>query len=546
MTLPCAQRMPSPFDDARTDCHSDTVDLTTTISETIKSSNCKDEIVENVATAPAMGENDRVLAYKIAREHFENNNDHAAVAIFESCQRSSCKHPIQEEELEALSVTADLALCRFRAAAKSTETNAKFLMDVSYHEAICANNHLRTRLRQCHDHARLELCLLAAISAVWIHTKMDNLRMARHIVWDTLQWAASNLQPADTAQLCCLSESLVLLSQSVHHQVLRKFRHVLDVLDLVQGKDLSLLIGKKCSVGHIHDKVAQQERAVMMLARRRLGLLTACSAGAYNNKNNLDIACKLQQILRAIDEPHAHTDEDIAELRATIDHVKSSDLNLLGHFQSDCQLALTTYTRALKCLQPSEVTLECEIAFNIADCLSRLGFHNQAKALFLWLYEREDRAASTNVIAISPKGPPVEPKELLWKAFVSATLDNDVVSTLAIADSLHSKGPSKASELALAFSLHQAGRPSQTKRNFTNESQMYWAFERDQQLDITTDKLSSWQRSICNKRHTLHTLPGNLHSIMPTASMKNTMHESSRRKRLSWLKRGLQQLKLKR
>ena len=405
-----------------------------------------------------MVDNGGASLHRRAIDQYRNGNYQGAAASLELRRRSQSSH---DDDLQALSVVADLALCRFRAA-----TDAGFQKEVLYREAIRANETYLSKVRERRD--LLETGLLAAISAVWIHTKMDNVRMARHKAWDALQWAVSISSSTETMEICSIVDSFSILSQSVHPLVLRKFRHVFDVLDLVQDINLSLIVERERSNQLEKTNLASQETAVVMLARRRLGLSTDAKLNDI-----FGIAFKMHRVFRSIDEPQA--DRMVAEeLCEVLDHSAPSDLNLLGRFQPDCCQALLSYSKALETVRPEEVNLYKEVSFNLADCFARLGEHGRAKDLLLWLQGQKQNSSIANTISIVSENF-VTSREVLWRAFVSATLDDDPVATLAVSHLLNQGGRSKAARFALDFSLNQAVRPSLATRCSSSECELSWA-----------------------------------------------------------------------
>lgn len=419
-----------------------------------------------------MVNNDGASTHQGATDQYQNGNYEAAATSFYKLRKSNGRHV---DDLHELSVRADEALCRFRAA-----TDAEFQKEVLYREAIRTNQIYFSKLWQRRD--LLEAGLLSAISAVWIHTKMDNLKMARHKAWDALQWAVSISSPAETEEICSIHDSFLILSQSVQPLVLRKFRLMFDVLDLVQDKNVALLVEKERSNQLEKTKLSSQEDAVAMLARRRLGLAAYACAD-----DNFGISSKLRRVFQAIDEPHevAKGSEDLFEV---LDHSVPSDLNLLGRFQSDCKKSLLSFGKALAKLGPGDTNIHWEIAFNLADCFARLGEHDRAKDLLLWLQGKEQLTAAGNTISLS-SGNFATSIDVLWRAFVSATLDDDLVSTLAVSDLLNQAGRSKATALALEFSLHNAGRSSLATRHSSSECKMSWAISENEEPVLSDSHL---------------------------------------------------------
>jgi hypothetical protein len=187
--------------------------------------------------------------------------------------------------------------------------------------------------------------LLATISAIWIHTKMDNVSMARHKAWDFLQWAVSIPEslagvaratiksPSDGTYT--LEEAVSLLSPSVSPDVLRKFRHVLHVLDLLQGKDITSLV-EKDRLDPL-SPIDQQQEALIMLFRRGRGLAPTESVSGSSG-----IAFKIQTLIRAVDQPHEEHSSIETTLHEIVDDSNPSDLNLLGCLQADCKQAFGT------------------------------------------------------------------------------------------------------------------------------------------------------------------------------------------------------------
>jgi hypothetical protein len=85
----------------------------------------------------------------------------------------------QVNDIYELSLAADRALCRFRASG-----NIEFQKEVLYREAIRSNEIYFRRIKSLEN--SFEFAFSAAISAIWIHTKMDNIKMARYKAWATL------------------------------------------------------------------------------------------------------------------------------------------------------------------------------------------------------------------------------------------------------------------------------------------------------------------------------------------------------------------------
>ena len=415
-----------------------------------------------------------------AIEHYQNGSYQSAAAYFEVWRRN--KRPL--EDLHDLSVAADQALCRFRAATD----NAEFQREVLYREAILANDRYLSTIRQQRKDL-VETALLATISAIWIHTKMDNLRMARHKAWDILQWAVTvSISSSQMTEICTIDEALALLSQSaVPPLVLRKFCHVLNVLDLLlKNKDLTIRLDVKNNKGSkVQDhasttrRLADQEEAVVTLARRSLGFETTCGAGSSG------IAFKVHTLIRAVDEQSSSPGSSSSKLEGNlfkvVDESNPSDLNLLGCFQADdCQQALASFGKALENLRPDDIEpLSSDVTFNLADCFARLGEHGRAKDLLIWLLhghqtqQQHSTPFTNNIIMIGKGNDFVTRDEILWKAFVSSTMDNDLVTTLAVADILFQEKESEATVLARVFGLSQADRSSLVKGSQLLEQQQH-------------------------------------------------------------------------
>lgn len=438
-----------------------------------------------------MVDNEVGSVHQRAISHYLNGNYKAAAISFELWRRRSKSQRVDDDALYVLSVVADQALCRFRAA-----TDAEFRKEVLYREAILANERYLASFRQLQQHQGqypLDAGLLATISAIWIHTKMDNVRMARHKAWDFLQWAvsipessagrmrATGKSPRDV--ICTIEEAVSLLSQSVSTGVLRKFCHVLHVLDLLQGKDLMCLMEKDRQDPLL--PIDQQEEALIMLFRRSRGLTpTAFVSGSSG------IAFKIRTLIRAVEQTHEEYGSIGNALQQIVDDSNPSDLNLLGCFQGDCQHAIATFKKALKHLEPNDVELGSEIIFNMADCFLRLGEYGRAKDLLMWSLQPKQHSSSSNTIRIA-KGNPTTKDEVLWRAFVAATLDNDPIATLTVSDLLSQESQSEATKLALVFGLYQAGRPSLAKRHECDMTDdFYVAISGNEQPELRGSQLS--------------------------------------------------------
>lgn len=299
------------------------------------------------------------LSYlQTAVDHYEEKNYQSAASSLELWRK---EQSTPRDDLYALSVAADQALCRFRASA-----DFHFKKDVLYREAILANKAYLSCIQKSRRKDLVEAALLASISAIWIHTNMNNMRMARHKAWDILQWAVSVVAASGSEKVawCNIRDSLVVLSMAISPQslALRKFRHVLSVLDLVEEKEVSKLLERGVVQSRDTEEeasLADQEEAVQILARHKLGMKKSPASSADG------ITFKLSVLMRAANaltkKAISSADKESIEngLVNVCDPFNPSDLNILGCFEAanDAFRASEIFQAGLMCLRDDDSSL---------------------------------------------------------------------------------------------------------------------------------------------------------------------------------------------
>jgi hypothetical protein len=288
---------------------------------------------------------------QIAVNYYQMEIYKSAVGSFELWRKTLAT----SDGLETLSAAADLALCRFRAS-----THIHFQNEILYREAILANDKYVHKIRTLGRKDLLEAAILASITSIWVHTKMNNLRLARHNVWDVLHWAVTVASPG-VAKTCTLDEALMVLSFTLTSRsvALRKFRHVLTVLDLIEEKNVSKVLERSIAQkgNTAETRLCDQEEAATMLARHKLGMASATATASTNG-----VAYKMSVLLQAVNELREPTTERSAiyeKLRSVSGSCNPSDINLMGCFEAevDCQLSLETFGDGLKYLRDDDLDL---------------------------------------------------------------------------------------------------------------------------------------------------------------------------------------------
>lgn len=300
-----------------------------------------------------------------AKKHFYNGdfgNANVSLGIY---YRQKAQNPL-DASLK-LAVEADQALCRFRSA-----TNFELKRSVYYREAIIKNDsyilYLQQRGEKQSQNGNLDLIekvLLASISAIWVHVSMDNIRMALYKAISILRWSASILSNSDFIHN--RDEAQEIISSRVSPRTLEKFSHVLNVLDLLQEKDLHRLSQMNADAKKNHLKslrLRQQEESVSMLAKIKLSV-TNPDVPLINLGG---IANKLQVIKKMMSEiPNSDGHNHEKTLREVTNRSNPSDLNLLGCFQffNDANKALQSFRLALNKTQEDDRQLLCGMLLSI-------------------------------------------------------------------------------------------------------------------------------------------------------------------------------------
>jgi tetratricopeptide (TPR) repeat protein len=103
------------------------------------------------------------------------------------------------------------------------------------------------------------------------------------------------------------------------------------------------------------------------------------------------------------------------------------------------------------------------MAMNMADCLARVGFHDKASDYFMASQSLDPKAAPMQNAVQMGKISPIPDCEVLWRALISSSLNDDPLHILAIADQLAMHNHYEATTMAHSFGLSQAERPSLAK-----------------------------------------------------------------------------------
>jgi hypothetical protein len=175
---------------------------------------------------------------------------------------------------------------------------------------------------------------------------MGNARIARFKAWKILHSKASDI--ADSGFVKSNQDALEVLAGKIEDHLLRRYRWVFAVLDLIDSRPLSI---------NQENPRTQHELAILLVAKAR----KYSRIDIQINENGCEmnppymlsgIALKVHTMLQALVATNSDK-ETVAlasEFSALIDPTNSSDLNLLGVLQanSNCQAALECFHRALQ------------------------------------------------------------------------------------------------------------------------------------------------------------------------------------------------------
>jgi hypothetical protein len=211
------------------------------------------------------------------------------------------------------------------------------------------------------------------------------------------------------------------------------------------------------------ERLVQQKEALKAIVRWRSGVAPQEELDSSHEIGG--IKHKVYQLIFVIERGRRHSDENFMRVA---DHSNPSDLHILGQLQAEPQKELEFYRQALQQLPFIVSEQYVELSFSIADCLDRLQEYGMAKETFSWLVTLTSYSKIRSNIILLGKKNTVERNELLWRGFLSSTLDDDQVTCLAITDLLFQEKISNAASLSYAFSLYQADRTRLAKQKFTD------------------------------------------------------------------------------
>lgn len=296
--------------------------------------------------------------YKQAAEDFAHLADVDTAVGWKRNKRPRPEHLLSVQ----LAWEADSALCRARS--YGTPELLK--------EALRANERYRRVLQgSVAENNRNPIVfnmLLAAVSAIWLHMKLDDIVMARTVAWECLQWACSVVTNTKNA-IWTQDEALKLLSQALSnsdHSV-RSMAHALSILELVSSRETCCK-----NVTHGDKKALEEEQESAATSKQLIAkqqLLRALSLhkvylegdstarhlrdeylnGALHGTSLL-LARKIPALIKGLEAINKNVciDAIAEELWQVLRRTIPAELNLLG-----CLLARsnTTRTKALTTLK---------------------------------------------------------------------------------------------------------------------------------------------------------------------------------------------------
>lgn len=305
--------------------------------------------------------------YKQAAEDFARLADGDTAVGWKRNKRPRPEHLLSPQ----LAWETDAALCRARSC--GTPESLK--------EALQANERYRRVLqRSVAENNRDRIVfnmLLAAVSAIWLHMKLDDLVIAHTVAWKCLQWACSILTNTRNA-IWTQDEALKLLSQALpnsDHSV-RSMAHALSILELAspRGTFCTHFIhrNKKAPKEEQESGTASEELIAKQQLSRALSLHKAYREGDsmakhlrddYLNRvldgTSLLLARKISALIQGVEAINENVcmDAIAEEVGQVLRRTSSAELNLLG-----CLLARSNATMG-KALAPLKEALELSESF---------------------------------------------------------------------------------------------------------------------------------------------------------------------------------------
>ena len=289
--------------------------------------------------------------YKQAAEDFSHLADMNTAVGWKRNKRPRPEHLLSVQ----LAWEADATLCRARS--NGTPELLK--------EALQANERCRRVLQGSvaddNRDAIVSNMLLATVSAIWLHMKLNDILMARTVAWECLQWACSVVTNAKNA-MWTQEEALKLLSQALPNSEnsVRSMDHALSILELSSSRETCLNVTQSNK-----NALEEQESATVckeLIAKQQL--LRALSMhkaylegnsmarhvrdeylnGALNGTSML-LARKISALIEGVEaiNKNACMDGIADKLGQVVSCTSPAELNLLG-----CLLAQSnTRTKAL-------------------------------------------------------------------------------------------------------------------------------------------------------------------------------------------------------
>jgi tetratricopeptide (TPR) repeat protein len=298
--------------------------------------------------------------YKQAAEDFARLAEVDTAVGWKRNKRPRSEHSLSPQ----LAFEADAALCR----ARSSETLE------SLKEALEINERYRRVLRGAETirDVTVSTILLAAVSAIWLHMKLDDFGMARTVAWESLQWACSLVTNTRNA-VWTEHGALKLLSRALpkSDHCVCTMTHALKILELASPQGT---FGTNTTRMHVESLKEEEEsastggefiakqhliRALTLHRSYREGDSMAKQLRDEHlhralNGTNLLLARKISTLIRgveAIDE-NVCVDAVTEDLGQVLSRTNPAELNLWG-----CLLARSKTTIA-KALVPLKEALE--------------------------------------------------------------------------------------------------------------------------------------------------------------------------------------------
>jgi tetratricopeptide (TPR) repeat protein len=306
--------------------------------------------------------------YKHAAEDFARL---AEVDTTVTWKRNKRPRPEHKNALSPqLAFEADAALCRARSSATPE----------SLKDALEINERYRRVLRgaETNRDVIVSSMLLAAVSAIWLHMKLDDFVMARTVAWESIQWACSLVTNTRNA-VWTEHEALKLLSRALpksDHSV-SNMTHALNILELASPLGTSYTNtahmnveppkeeeGESASISG--EFIAKQHltRALTLHRLYREGDSMAKQLRDEHlhlalNGTSLMLARKISALIQGVEalDESVCVDAATEELAQVLSRTNPAELNLLG-----CLLARSNNT-ITKALVPLKQALELSESF---------------------------------------------------------------------------------------------------------------------------------------------------------------------------------------